>query len=97
MQSNCTGKLLICNITFVGQGRFARSMWTGCLREMGVLLLKIDAEDLLHDEQVKLVGVAASFVLQGVESGGGEGAFAGEKEAAIIGGEEVVELGLGEA
>ena len=44
-----------------------------------------------------MVGVAAGFVFEGLEGGGGEGAFAGEEEDAVFGGEEVVEFGLGEA
>lgn len=64
---------------------------------MGVFLLTIDTEDLLHDEQIKLVRITSGFGFEGVEGGGGEGTFAGEKEAAIVGGEEVVEFGLGEA
>ena len=68
----------------------------GWVREMGVLVLAVGAEDLLHDEEVEVIGVAAGFVVEGLEGGGREGAFAGEKKAAVFGSEEVVELGLGE-
>ena len=33
-------------------------------REMGVLLLAIDTEDLLHNQEIQLAGVAASFVCE---------------------------------
>jgi len=64
---------------------------------MRVVLLAVGSEDLIHDQDVELVGVSARFVFEGLEDGGGEGAFAGQKQAAVIGGEEVVELGPGEA
>jgi hypothetical protein len=64
---------------------------------MGVLLLAVNTEDLLHDQEVELVGVAASFIFERFEGGGGEGTFAGEEETAVFLGEEVVEFGLGEA
>src|SRR5262245_17065893 len=64
---------------------------------MSVLLLAIGAEDLTHDEEVKLIGVAVGFVFEGLECHRGEGAFAGKEKAAVVGGEEVVEFGLREA
>ena len=48
-------------------------LWPGKLREVGVLLLAGGAEDLTYDEQVKLVNVAAGFVGEGLERGGGRG------------------------
>lgn len=64
---------------------------------MDILLLAIDPEDLLHDEEIPLIGVASRFVFERLEGRGGEGAFARQEEAAVVGSEEVVELGLGEA
>jgi hypothetical protein len=64
---------------------------------MDVLLLAVSAEDLTHDEEIKLIRVAAGFLFEGVESGGGEGSLAGEVEAAVFWGEEIVECGLREA
>jgi hypothetical protein len=64
--------------------------------QMSIPLLPVGSENLLHDE-VQLIGVATRFVFQGLEGGGGEGALARQKEAAVFGGEEVVELGLHEA
>ena len=63
---------------------------------MGVLLLAVGPEDVTHDEEVKLVGVTASFLFEGMEGDGREGAFAGQKQATVLGGKEVVELGLSE-
>ena len=34
---------------------------------MRILLLAVDAEDLTHDEEVLLGGVASGFVVQGLE------------------------------
>jgi hypothetical protein len=65
--------------TFVGVGRFARSFWTGWVREMRILLLAGRSEDLAHDEDIELIGVASGFVFEGLEDGRGEGAFAGEE------------------
>jgi len=45
----------------------------------GVLLLAVGPEDLPHDQDVELVGVAAGFVVKGLDGGGGEGAFAREE------------------
>jgi hypothetical protein len=45
--------------TLVAGGGFARTFWTGRVDQMSVLLLAVRGEDLLHDEEVKLVGVAA--------------------------------------
>src|SRR5262245_16062402 len=64
---------------------------------MGVLLLTISAEDLLHDEEIQLIGASYGFVVERLECRWGEGALAGQKETAVVGGEEVVEFGLGEA
>lgn len=61
---------------------------------MRILLLAGRTEDLVHD--IELIGVAPGFVFEGLEEGGGERTFAGQKQAAVIGGEEVVEFGLGE-
>jgi hypothetical protein len=64
---------------------------------VGVFLLAVGTEDVAHDQDVELVGVASGFVVQRLECRGGKGSLAGEKEAAIFGGEEVVELWGGEA
>ena len=63
---------------------------------MSILLLAVGAEDLLHEEKVKLIGVAACFVVEGLKCGGGEGTLAGEKKATVFGSEKIVELGGGE-
>ena len=51
---------------------------------MSVLLLAVGSEDLTHNKQVELVGVATGFVFKGLEGDEGEGAFAGEKEAVVV-------------
>lgn len=63
---------------------------------MCVLLLAIGAEDVLHEKKVKLIGIAADFVVERLECSGGEGTLAGEKKAAVFGSEQIVELGGGE-
>lgn len=64
---------------------------------MRILLLAVGAEDLTHDQDVELVGIATGFIFEGVEGGGRKGTLAGQKEAAVIRGKEIVELGLSEA
>ena len=59
--------------------------------------MPVGTNDLTHDEQILLLAVAAHFVVERLECRWGEGARAEEEEAEIVGTEEVVELGSGEA
>ena len=64
---------------------------------MGIFLLAISSKDLIHDQEIELIEITPGFVFEGLKGRRGKGTFAGEKEAAIVWGEEVVEFGLGEA